>query len=213
MTREGGWLDVSLPIRSGMPIFPGDPDVVVETVTTQPETPYHVSRMVFGSHTGTHVDAPAHFIAGGTPLTAVPLSRWSGPCWVLEAPAAEAVTRAHCESGWPDGPVERVLFKTPNSELWDTPKAGHEWQALAPEAAEWLVAKGVRLIGIDALSIEKDDTGEFPVHHTLLGNDVLIVEGLDLRGIAPGPYEMVCMPLRLDVPDGAPARVALKPLK
>jgi arylformamidase len=211
VTEDAGWLDVSLPIRPGMPIFPGDPDVVVETVTTQPETPYHVSRVDFGSHTGTHVDAPAHFLQGGTPLPAVPLARWSGPAWVLEVPAADAVTPAHCEAGWPEGPVERVLFKTPNSDLWDTPKAGKEWQALSPEAAEWLVARGVRLVGIDALSIEKDESNTFPVHHTLLGADVLIVEGLDLRGVGPGPHDMMCLPLRLDVLDGAPARVALRP--
>lgn len=211
MTAEPGWLDISLPIGPNTPVYPGDPAIEVSAVSTLNDSPAHVSRVVFGSHTGTHVDAPAHFLKGGTPLGEVPLSRWSGPCWVVEVPAAEAIEPIHCAAAWPDAPVARVLFKTPNSALWDTPEAGQIWQALSLEAAEWLVAKGVKLVGIDALSIEAGGSDAFPVHHTLLGNDVLILEGLDLRAAPPGPYELLCLPLRLEVPDGAPARVVLRP--
>lgn len=211
MTVEPGWLDVSLPIGPDMPVYPGDPAVVVEPASTLDDGLSHVSRLAFGSHTGTHVDAPAHFIRGGTPLGEVPLARWSGPCWVFEVPAASEIRPAHWLAAWPDAPVERVLFKTPNSQLWDTPQAGKVWQALSLEGARWLVAHGVKLVGIDALSIERGGSEDFPVHRTLLGNDVVLLEGLDLRRVTPGPYDLLCLPLRLDAPDGAPARVILKP--
>lgn len=211
MTSPGDWLDVSILVSSTMPVFPGDPAVVVEPVPVPDDAPYRLSRMEMGSHTGTHVDAPAHFIRGGATLAEVPLSRWSGPCWVVGLPAAASITVEALQAVWPEGPVERLLLKTPNSALWETPRAGHEWQALSPDAAAWLVKQGVRLVGIDCLSIEQDDTGTFPVHHMLLGQDVVIIEGLDLRAIAPGPYELLCLPLKLDASDGAPARVALRP--
>jgi arylformamidase len=212
VTAEPGWLDVSLPIGPDTPVYPGDPAIEVSAVSTLDHGPSHVSRLVCGSHTGTHVDAPAHFIRGGTPLGSVPLSRWSGPCWVIEVPAAEEIRPDHWLAALPEAPVERVLFKTPNSQLWDTPQAGHVWQALSLEGAEWLVAHGVKLVGIDALSIERGGSEDFPVHHTLLGNDVLLLEGLDLRAVSPGPYDLLCLPLRLEVPDGAPARAVLRPL-
>lgn len=212
MTSSGDWLDVSLLVSSTMPVFPGDPAVVVEPVPVPDDAPYRLCRIEMGSHTGTHVDAPAHFIRGGATLAEVPLSRWSGPCWVVELPAAEAITAEALQAVWPGEPVERLLFKTPNSALWGTPRAGHEWQALSPDAARWVVEQGVRLVGIDCLSIEQDDTGTFPVHHLLLGQNVVIIEGLDLRAIAPGPYELLCLPLKLDAHDGAPARVVLRPL-
>lgn len=206
------WLDVSLLVGPGMPVYPGDPPVELEAVMTLEHDPCHVSRLACGSHTGTHVDAPAHFVRGGATLQEVPLARWSGPAWVIAVETAGAIAPDDLMAAWPaHGHVERVLLRTANSDRWDTPEAGKVWQALATEAAEWLVGLGVRLVGIDALSIEQDNTGCFPVHHTLLGGGCLIVEGLDLRGVEPGPYELVCLPLKLDAPDGAPARVALRP--
>lgn len=224
MAAEPVWLDISLRVGPHTPVYPGDPAVEVEAVSTLDDAAAHVSRLAFGSHTGTHVDAPAHFIRDGLPLGEVPLSRWSGPCWVVEVPAASApggiepdgIVPGGIEPGdwletWPDEPVTHVLFKTPNSALWGTPAAGKVWQALSLEGAEWLIAHGVKLVGIDALSIEDAASEDFPVHHALLGHDVLILEGLDLREVPPGPYELLCLPLRLEVPDGAPARAVLRP--
>lgn len=209
---ERPWIDVSIPVGPGMPVYPGDPDVELEAVMTLADDACHVSRMRLGSHTGTHVDAPAHFVRGGATLAEIPLARWSGPAWVVEVAPEEAIEPEHLMDAWPaQGQVERVLLKTPNSNRWGTPEAGAVWQALSPDAAAWLVGLGVRLVGIDALSIEKDETGGFPVHHTLLGSGCLILEGLDLRGVEPGAYELVCMPLKLEAPDGAPARAALRP--
>ncbi len=211
MTPEGPWLDVSLLIHPGMPVYPGDPAVELAPVLTLDADNVHVSRLACGSHTGTHVDAPAHFVRGGQTLAEIPLGRWSGPCWLIAVEAAGAIEIEHLLAAWPPADaVERLLLKTPNSDRWDTPEAGRVWQALTPDAAEWLVAMGVRLVGIDALSIEDDATGTFPVHHTLLGAGVVLVEGLDFRGVDPGPYELLCLPLKLDAPDGAPARAALR---
>lgn len=214
---ERPWIDVSLPLGPETPVYPGDPPIELETVMSLADHACHVSRLHLGSHSGTHVDAPAHFVRGGATLAEIPLARWSGPAWVVEVAAEGMITPADLLAAWPGGrgsqvSAERVLLKTPNSARWGTPEAGSRWQGLAPEAAEWLLGLGVLLVGIDALSIEQDDSGRFPVHHTLLGSGCLIVEGLDLRGVAPGPYELVCLPLRLEVPDGAPARVALRPL-
>lgn len=209
---ERPWLDVSLPLGPKTPVYPGDPAIVLETLMSLEDDPCHVSRVGLGSHSGTHVDAPAHFVRGGATLAEVPLARWSGAAWVIEVAPEGAIEPEHLLEAWPPhGQVDRVLLKTPNSARWDTPEAGKVWQALSPEAAEWLVGLGVRLVGIDALSIEQADTACYPVHHTLLGAGCLIVEGLDLRGILPGPYELLCLPLKLEAPDGAPARVALRP--
>lgn len=207
------WIDLSLPIGEDTPVFPGDPEVHVEAVTTLDEKPYHLSRIELGSHTGTHVDAPAHFIRGGTPLPEIPLSRWTGPAWVVSLPEAENITPEALAAAWPvAAPVERVLLRTPNSRLWGTPEAGKRYQALSEAGAAWLVERGVRLVGIDALSIEADTSGTFPVHHLLLGNDVLILEGLNLNHVPPGLYELLCLPLKLEAPDGAPVRAVLRPL-
>ena len=210
---ERAWLDISLAVGPGTPVYPGDPPVRLETLASLADDPYHLSRLSCGSHTGTHVDAPAHFVRGGATLAEIPLARWSGLAWVVEVTGPGAIEVEDLLTAWPSqAHVERVLLKTPNSARWGTPEAGQVWQALSPEAAEWLVGVGVRLVGIDALSIEQDDAGCYPVHHTLLGAGCLIVEGLDLGGVAPGPYELVCLPLKLEAPDGAPARAALRPM-
>lgn len=212
MKPEAGWLDISLRIGPDSPVYPGDPAVEVEAVTTLDTGPSHNSRIAMGSHTCTHVDAPAHFVRGGATLAEVPLSRFNGPSWVLELPGAEAIEPEALAEHWPSGTVERVLLKTPNSALWGTPEAGKTWQALSPAGAEWLLARGVGLVGIDALSIEALGVEDFPVHHTLLGHGVVLLEGLDLSGVAAGPYSLLCLPLKLDAPDGAPARAILRPL-
>lgn len=204
------WIDISLPIGPNSPVYPGDPAIEVEAVTTLDTAASHLSRVSMGSHTCTHVDAPAHFVRGGATLAEVPLSRFNGPAWVLELPDAPAIAPEALATRWPEGPVERVLLKTPNSALWGTPQAGKVWQALSPEGATWLLERGVRLVGIDALSIEALGAEDFPVHHTLLGAGVVIVEGLDLSAVAPGAYDLVCLPLKLDVPDGAPTRAVLR---
>jgi arylformamidase len=205
--REGGWLDISRLLGSSTHVWPGDPPVRVTPHTTLDHAACHVSRIELGSHSGTHVDAPAHFVRGGARLAEIPLGRWSGVAWVVAVEDTPLVPPAALERVWPRGVAcDRVLLKTCAS------LGTGEAPGISLEAAAWLLEQGVRLVGIDGPSIERDEGGLYPVHHALLGSDCLIVEGLDLAGIAAGPYELVCLPLKLDAPDGAPARAVLRAL-
>jgi arylformamidase len=162
--------DVSVPVRSGMPVYPGDPEVRLERVSESPA----ISRLDFGVHTGTHVDAPLHFIPGGAGTETLALDVLVGPCEVVEG----------------DGAAERVLIKGATS--------------LDAARAQVFVDENVRLLGVDGMSV-----GDEGAHKVLLGAGVVILEGLDLSGVEPGPYELYCLPLRLVGSDGAPARVIL----
>jgi arylformamidase len=202
--------DISLPVSEALVVWPGDPPVRI----TQPAhldrgDPYTVSRLELGAHTGTHVDAPAHFIGGGAGVDRLPLDLLVGPARVVHVPEARALTPQVLEGLSIPPNTERLLFRTRNSERWG--REGGFWEEYVgvPEAgARWLVARGVRLVGIDYLSISPYDD-LLPPHHTLLGAGVIVVEGLDLRGIAPGAYQLVCLPLKLVGGDGAPARAIL----
>ena len=186
-------IDISVPIRTGMITYPGDPDVRLERVTSiGAGAQANISKLDFGVHTGTHVDAPLHFIEGAAAADELPLDVLNGPCEVitveqLDAAAAESI---------PEG-VERVLFRTPNSELWAQDTFPDEFERLNGAAAEALVARGVKLVGVDYLSVGDEDA-----HHVLLGAGVVPIEGLDLRGVAAGPYELHCLPLKLAGSDG-----------
>lgn len=203
--------DITLPVSEAMVVWPGDPPVLI----TQPAhldrgDPYTVSRLELGAHTGTHVDAPAHFIRGGEGVDRLPLELLVGPARVVHVPEARALTPEVLESlSIPPG-TERLLFRTRNSERWGSAERGfwEEYVGVPAAGARWLVARGVRLVGIDYLSISPYDD-LLPPHHTLLGAGVIVVEGLDLRGIAPGAYQLVCLPLKLVGGDGAPARAIL----
>jgi arylformamidase len=193
-------LDISVPLHEGMVTYPGDPVVRLELAKSIARGDVvNLTRMDFGLHSGSHVDAPVHFLDGAAGIDSVPLEVLVGPCEVVEAPdlTRDSVLRA------PEG-AERVLFKTPNSELWALDEFAEDFLSLDGEAAGALVERGVRLVGVDYLSV-----GDEAAHHTLLGAGVVPVEGLDLRGVEPGPYELVCLPLRVVGADGAPARAIL----
>jgi arylformamidase len=203
-------LDVSVPIRSGMFVFTGDPPVRLERVARLAAgDPANVSRLDFGVHSGTHVDAPVHFIDGAGGVDAMPLDAMIGPVEVVDATGL----RDHIDAGAVAGlripaGTERVLFKTANSRLWELDHFSPDFLALAASGAQALVARGVRLVGVDYLSVApfQEPTA---VHETLLGAGVVIVEGLDLRAAEPGRWELFCLPARIEGCDGAPARVVL----
>jgi arylformamidase len=203
-------LDVSFPIRTGMPTFPGDPPVEVEPAKRIADgDPYDLSALRLGSHTGTHVDPPRHFVPGGAGIDAVDPARLNGPARVVHLPRAVRSIGAREAGAVPEG-SERVLFRTSNSERWHERMSFFgDFVAVAPEGAEELVRRGVRLVGIDALSIERDETERYPVHHRLLGSDILIVEGLLLFDAPEGEHELRCLPLRIADGDGGPARALL----
>jgi arylformamidase len=191
--------DVSVPLREGMVTYPGDPQVRLERAASiAGGDVVNLARIDFGLHSGTHVDAPVHFIDGAAGVETVSLDVLVGPCQVVEVPDLSRDSVA----GTPA--AERLLFKTPNSELWARDEFAEDFARLDGPAAELLVERGVRLVGVDYLSVGDEDA-----HHTLLGAGVVPVEGLDLRGIEPGRYELVCLPLRVVGADGAPARAIL----
>jgi arylformamidase len=168
--------------------------------------PVNVSELDMGAHSGTHVDAPDHFLAAGAGAEALPLEALIGPADVVDATAAvtalDLLTVRDLEL--PSRGSERILFKTRNSQLWNRDEFSRDFVRLDGEAAAYLVERGVKLLGIDYLSI-----GDAEAHRVLLGAGVVCVEGLDLRGIEPGSYELVCLPLKLVGSDGAPARAVL----
>jgi arylformamidase len=193
-------IDISVPIRTGMVTYPGDPEVRLERWSSIAEgAPANLSKLDFGVHSGTHVDAPLHFIHGAAGADELPLDVLNGPCEVVTVQHLDAAAVESVHEG-----VERVLFKTPNSELWAQDSFPEEFERLNGAAAKALVERGVRLVGVDYLSV-----GDEEAHHALLGAGVVPIEGLDLRGVEPGSYELHCLPLRLVGSDGAPARAIL----
>jgi len=205
-------IDVSMPLFVGMPSFPGDPSFTSAPVDRIDRgQAYNLSLLGFGSHAGTHVDPPVHFDPRGVGIDRVDLERLNGPCQVIGVPDDRLEVGAAELGRIPPG-TERVLFRTRNSARWArTLDFFEDYVALSAAAAQGLLDRGVRLVGIDALSVERDPTGRFPVHHRLLGGGALILEGLLLAEAPPGAYDLACLPLRLRDGDGGPARVTLTP--
>ena len=205
--------DLTLPLRADLPTYPGEPGPRTEPLARLDRgDPANVSALSLGLHTGTHVDAPIHFLPEGVGVDALPLESLAGPAAVIEIDdvpliGARELAAAHAHST----PPRRLLLKTRNSAFWDNhPTAFRtDYTALALDGAEWLVAQGVCLVGIDYLSIEAYEAAGHPVHRRLLGAGVVIVEGLDLRQVSAGAYWLVCLPLLVPGADGAPARVLL----
>jgi len=206
--------DITVPIRQGMVLYEGDPDVhLTRTASIERGDPANVSRLDFGVHTGTHIDAPVHFIDGAAGADALPLDVLVGIAQVVDAAHLTGhIDAATLASLGIAAGAERVLFKTRNSQLWSRDTFSPDFIALTEDAARALVAQRVRLVGIDYLSIApKDDP--VPVHRHLLEAGVVIVEGLDLRAVEAGMYELICLPLHIAGSDGAPARAVLRDLK
>ena len=193
--------DISVPVEPGMITYPGDPQVHMERVVSiEHGDVANLTRLDFGVHTGTHVDAPVHFIDGGAGVDALSVELFLGPCEVVDATAVDDEVGPELVPSH----VERVLFKTRNSELWNRDSFDEGFVRIGLAAAERLVDNGVRLVGVDYLSVGAPET-----HETLLGAGIAAIEGLDLRGIEPGRYSLACLPLRIVDSDGAPARAVL----
>jgi len=210
--------DITVPVAPGeTPTYPGDPGIEFEAwASIARGDPANVTMLHLGAHTGTHVDAPAHFIEGAPGLASLPLDALVGEARVVEIPpAAGAVEESHVGAAALGG-AARVLFKTRNSAFWENPRGRFrtDYAYIAPGAARALVAAGVRLVGFDYLSVEKFGSDDYPTHLALLSAGVVIVEGLDLRAVDAGLYELLCLPLKLAAGsgDGAPARAVLRTL-
>jgi len=204
--------DITVPIRVGMPVYEGDPALEIEAWSAFAKgDSSNVSMLNFGAHTGTHVDAPAHFIEGARKIDALQLEILIGPARVIRVPDdlteidSEFIERCDLSG------IERVIFHTRNSGFWNE-GFRKDFTHLLPEAAQMLVDRGVKLVGTDYLSIEKFHSGHHKTHLTLLSNNVVIVEGLTLSDVPEGDYELICLPLKIadGSGDGAPARAVLR---
>jgi arylformamidase len=209
--------DISVPLSAATPTYPGDPTIEIKSWSDLDcGDAANVSFLSFGAHSGTHVDAPVHFIAGGSKVEALPLEILMGKATVVELPIGLMAIDANFVSDNCNQGSKRVLFKTRNSSFWDNPQAGFrpDFTYLQPDAARRLTELGILLVGIDYLSIEKFASKDFEAHRILLSSGVIILEGLDLRIVPPGHYELVCLPLRIagGSGDGAPARAVLRTL-
>jgi len=206
--------DITVPIRPGMPIYEGDPALEIAAWSAlRKGDSANVSFLHFGAHTGTHVDAPAHFIEGARKIDALSLDVLIGPARVVRVPDHVAEIDPKFLENSDLTAVERVLFHTRNSNFWSE-GFRKDFTHLLPEAAEKLVEIGIKLVGTDYLSIEKFHSGHHRTHLALLSKGVVIVEGLNLSAVPAGDYELICLPLKIagGAGDGAPARVVLRTL-
>lgn len=204
--------DVTVPISETMPVWPGEPGVQIEPVARIVQGDRHnSSRVRLCSDSGTHVDAPYRCIQEGLTADRLPLRLLMGPAFVVEVDGLEGSAIQVYDLAKLHFPAEtkRLLIKTSNSDLWQYGYTEFEqdFVHLAPETADWLIRRNIALVGIDYLSIEAFGAQDYRVHHTLLGAGVIVLEGLDLSRVPPGACELVCLPLRIEGSDAAPARV------
>lgn len=201
--------DVTVAVRENMPIYAGDPPVSINAVKSLAADGVNLTVLSLCGHTGTHVDAPNHFIDGAKRIHELDLRKLVGPCIVVSV--EEDVIEILPEH-LPDlVSVERLIFKTKNSAFWAFDEFRKDFTYLSLEAAQIMAAANIKLVGIDYLSIEKSGAEGHPVHVRLLEKEIVILEGLDLRNIEPGEYEIVCLPLKYKggLGDGSPARTIL----
>jgi arylformamidase len=203
--------DVTVPILNSMPVWPGDPPIQLTAKAHLSRDETHTVRLTaieMGSHTGTHIDAPFHMIDEGKRLHELSLETLFGKATVFDVGEVRSVGCPQLEAlNW--NGVERVLFKTENSKHWEDGRFYEEFVYLEPDGAEFLVQRGVRLVGIDYLSIDKFKSASHPSHFALLKRQIAILEGLDLSAVPAGEYTLIALPLNLQDADGAPTRVIL----
>ncbi len=209
------WIDVTVPIVDGMVHWEGDPAVKIEYFASIAKgAPCNVSLLTMSAHTGTHMDGPVHFMKDGRGLEDLPLDAVMGPCRVL---GLNSVGSVKVEDLKPHNLQrgERIILKTANTpNSWAIqPKFDKDFIYISREAAKYIADCGVRTIGVDYLSVGGFYKDGVETHHALLGPEVWIIEGLDLSKIAPGNYELICLPIKIaNRADGAPARALLRPI-
>jgi arylformamidase len=209
--------DITFPISGGTPVYEGDPSIKLETSHAIARgDAANVTAVCMGVHSATHVDAPNHFIEGTRRVHELDLERFIGAARVVEVEESVTAISAEMIEKTDLRGVERVLFKTRNSQFWNEPEKGFrkDFTYIEPEAARALVRLGVKLVGIDYLSVEKFGSPDFSAHIAFLEREVAVVEGLDLRRVPAGDYELICLPLKIisETGDGAPARAVLREL-
>jgi arylformamidase len=209
-----GWIDVSVTLRSGMVHWPGDPEVKIERMLKMESgDDCNVSTISMSSHTGTHIDSPFHFVESGAAIHDLPLSAVIGKARVIEIVDTKSIKpeelRLHrIRKG------ERILFKTLNSErCWKSDEFVEDFVYISTDSLKYLVDRKVRTIGVDYLSVGGYNKNINRVHQVLLKSGIWIIEGLDLSRVKQGNYELICLPMKIEKGDGAPARAVMRPYK
>jgi arylformamidase len=203
-------IDVTVPLDSNLPTYPGNTPFSLEAIKRLAKgDSSNVSTLHMSAHTGTHVDAPRHFFDEAPGTEALPLEMLMGRTRVVEIMSRTGIGADELASIDLSEDI-RVLFKTHNSRLWGSPTFEKAYVGVTGSGAEYLVAHGIKLVGVDYLSVEQFKKAGAPAHHALLGGGVIVIEGLNLRDVEPGMYDMLCLPLRVVGSDGAPARVVLR---
>ncbi len=209
MTED--WIDISVPLRTGMVHWPDNPPVSIERMLDiERGDVANVSKLSMGAHTGTHMDAPLHFFRTGRGIDTMPLTATIGRARVIEIHDPESIKpeelRLHRIQS-----SERVLFKTRNSaRCWQTDDFVEDFVYISQEAARYLAAQQVQTVGVDYLSVGGFFKDGVETHHALLEAGIWIIEGLNLSNVEPGTYELVCLPLKIEGSDGAPSRAILR---
>ena len=213
MLKKSEWTDISVPLRSSMVHWPGDPPVVIERISGEGQgDTAAVSTLSLVSHSGTHIDAPAHYLPNGTSVDLMPPEITVGKVRVIEIKDRHSIK--------PEELIphriqkdERILFKTNNSQrVWHTDEFIEDYIYITVEAAQLLAELGIKMVGIDCLSVGGYQDDGDATHRILLENGIWIIEGLDLSPVQPGEYELICLPLNIYKGDGAPARAIIRPL-
>lgn len=208
------YIDISVAIRPDLPVWSGDPAVAIHRASSIAAGDLaNVSRLDMGAHTGTHVDAPLHFLDGRRSVDQLDLNVLIGPAWVAEFDVPREIKAVDfIAAGIPTG-IERLLLKTRNSRLWGEKPAefDEDFVGIAVDGARWLVEQGIRLVGIDYLGVERFDSVPLgaPVHKTLLDAEMILLEGLNLSAVQPGAYQLICLPVKIQGADGSPGRAVL----
>ncbi len=201
--------DVSMSIIEGMVSWPGDGPVKIERIKSMADGDrLNLSRLAMSAHTGTHIDAPSHFVDGAGGIDTLSPSLLVGSALVVEIPGIREIRKEDLEQANISEGVTRLLLKTDNVDLLKGNRFNESYVHLTGDGAQYLVGRKVKLVGIDYLSVAEYGKGD-EVHRTLLTEGVVIIEGLDLRGVPAGMYMMAALPLKIAGADGAPARVVL----
>jgi arylformamidase len=212
-TGQDEWTDISMPLQNSMICWPGDPPVTIERIKEEgPEYITIISALGLGSHSGTHIDAPVHYFPEGKSIDLMPPDTTIGKARVIEIQDGHSITTKelamhHIRQG------ERILFKTKNSsKSWHTDTFTKDYVYVSVEAARYLVECGIKMAGIDYLSVGAYDREGTETHKILLGHGIWIIEGLVLSCVMQGTYDLICLPLRIAGADGAPARAMIRPV-
>ncbi|MEA5533266.1 cyclase family protein [Crocosphaera sp. XPORK-15E] len=206
------YIDVSVSVSPELPCWPGSPPVKFNRdLELEKGDIANDTSIQFSVHTGTHIDAPLHFVKGGNSVDLVSLDVLIGKVYVADLSTVDVITMETLEGlSLPTG-IERLLLKTKNSQLWENKvrEFNRDFVAITADAAQWLVNQGIKLVGIDYLSIQRFYDGP-ETHQILLQSSVVIIEGLNLTNVSAGVYELICLPIKLEGVEGAPARVILQ---